>query len=96
MVDEVDVDACPGIQGGPHIPGSFLCFLVPGTYGGWLWGFVALEGLLLKDEDVQNPGCTLHHREFLEGGRGVLGVCQGWVVEVQEVDGGLCGCAPGL
>ena len=43
-----------------------------------------------------NPPRPLCHRELLEGGCGVLGVCDGRVVEVEEVDGGLAGGGPGL
>ena len=96
MVDEVDMNARSGIQGGPLMPVAFVCFLVWGIYGGGLRGVVALKGLFLESEEVGDPVCTLCHREFLEGGGGVLGVCDGWVVEVEEVDGGLRGRGPGL
>ena len=43
-----------------------------------------------------NPLRPLCHQELLEGGCGVLGVCDGRSVEVEEVDGGLGGGGPGL
>ena len=43
-----------------------------------------------------NPLRPLCHRELLEGGGGVLGVRDGRVVAVGEVDGGLGGGRPGL
>ena len=43
-----------------------------------------------------NPLCPLCHRELLEGGCGFFGVCDGPVVEVEEVDGGLGVGEPGL
>ena len=43
-----------------------------------------------------NPARPLCHRELLEGGCGVPGVCDGRVVEVEEVGGGLGGGGPGL
>ena len=42
MVDEVDVDAGSGVQGGPLVPVAFVRFLVRGIYGGGFWGVVAL------------------------------------------------------
>ena len=43
-----------------------------------------------------NTPRPLCHRELLEGSCGVLGVCDGRVVEVEEVDGGLGGGRPEL
>ena len=40
--------------------------------------------------------CPLRHRDLVEGPGGVLGVCDGWVVEVQEVDGAIGHREPGL
>ena len=45
---------------------------------------------------MQDPVRPLCHRELLEGGGGVLGVFDGWVSDVEEVDGSLGGCRPGL
>ena len=45
---------------------------------------------------VTDPVCTLCHREFLEGGGGILGVCDGRMVVVEAVDSGLGGRGPGL
>ena len=50
----------------------------------------------MEGEEVGNPLRSLCHRELLEGGCGVLGVCDGGMVEVEEVDGGLVGGGLGL
>ena len=73
------------------MPVPFVRFPVRGIYGGGFWGVVALWALFLEGEELGNPPRPLCHRELLEGGRGVLGVCDGRVVEVEEVDGGLGG-----
>ena len=78
------------------MPVAFVGFLVRGIYGGGFQGVVALKALLLESEEVGDPVCTLYHREFLEGSGGVLGVCDGRVVGVEDVDGGLGGSWPGL
>ena len=83
-------------QGSPCVLVRRVCFLVRGVYGGRLRGIVALKVFCLEGEGVGNPLCALRHRKFLEGGCRVLRVCDGWVVEVEEVDGRLCGCGPGL
>ena len=49
-----------------------------------------------EGEEVGNPTWPLSHRDLPEGGCGILGVCDGWVVEVEEVDGCLGGGGPGL
>ena len=36
------------------MPVAFVCFLVWGIYGGWLWRVVALKALLLQGEKVGN------------------------------------------
>ena len=41
-MDEVDVDAGSGVQGGPLVPVAFVRFPVQGIYGGGFWGVVAL------------------------------------------------------
>ena len=92
----MDVDARPGIQGGPLVPVAFVCFLVWAIYGGGFWRVVALGALLLESEGLGNPVGPLCNWELLAGSKGVLGVCDGRVVEVQEVDCGLGGCEPGL
>ena len=71
------------------MPVAFVRFLVRGIYGGGFWGVVALWDLFLEGEEVGNPPRPPCHRELLEGGCGVLRVCDGRVVEVEEVDGGL-------
>ena len=96
MVVEVDMNARPGIQGVPLMPVAFVCFLALGIYGGGLRLVLALKGLVLESEEVGDPICTLHHGESLEGGGGVLGVCDGWVVEVEEDNCGFRGRWPGL
>ena len=78
------------------MPVAFVRFLVRGIYGGGFWGVVALWALFLEGEELGNPPRPLCHRELLQGGRGVLGVCDGRVVEVGEVDGGLGGGGPAL
>ena len=78
------------------MPVAFVRFLVRGIYGGGFWWVVALQALFLKGKEVGNPPRPLCHRELLEGDCGVLGVCDGRVVEVEEVDGGLGGGGPGL
>ena len=50
----------------------------------------------MEAEEVGDPPRPLCHRELLEGGCGVLGVCDGRVVEVEEVDGSLGGRGPAL
>ena len=92
----MDVDAGSGLQGGALLPVAFVHFLVRGIYGGGFWGVIALYALFLDGEGVGNPLRPLCHRELLEGGRGVPGVHDGRVVEVEEVDGGLDGGGPGL
>ena len=82
-------------KGVPLVQFSFECFLVRGIFGGGLWR-VALKALLLESEIVGDPVHPLCHPEFLEGGGGVLGLCDGRVVEVEEVDGGLGGGQPGF
>ena len=74
----------------PEIPGS--------EDGSWSTNtrVVALKTLLLEGEKVGNQVRPLCHRELLEGGPGFLGVCDGQVVEVEEVDGSLDGRHPGL
>ena len=67
------------------MPIAFVCFLVSGLHGAGLWGGVALEGLFLEREEVWDPVLTFRHRELLEGGGGVLGVCHGWVVEARRL-----------
>ena len=62
---------------------AFVRFLVRGIYGGGFWGVVALEALFLEGEEVGNPTRLPCHRELLEGGCGVLGVCDGRVVEFE-------------
>ena len=96
VVDGVDVDAGPGIQGAPLVPVAFVHSLVRGIYGGGFWRVVALKALLLEGEKVEDPVRPLCHRELMEGGGGVLGVCDGRVVEVEEVDVSLDGRGPGL
>ena len=90
------MDAGSGVQGGPLVPVAFVRFPVRGIYGGGFWEVVALLALFLEGEEVGNPPRPLCHRELLEGGCGILGVCDGRVVEVGEVDGGLGGGGPGL
>ena len=78
------------------MPVAFACFLVCGINGGGLRRVVALKALLLESEKLGDPVRPRCHRELLEGGSGALGVCDGWVIEVEEVDGGLGGRGPGL
>ena len=52
--------------------------------------------MFLEGEEMGKPPRPLCHWELLEGGCGVLGVCDGRVVEVDDVDGGLGGGGPGL
>ena len=78
--------ACPGIQGLPLVPVSFLCFLIRGIFGDGLRGGVTL----LEHEEVGDPVCT--HQEFLQGSGGVHRVFDAWLAEVKEVDGGLHSC----
>ena len=42
MVDEIDMDAGSGVQGGPLVPVAFVRFLVRGIYEGGSLGVVAL------------------------------------------------------
>ena len=79
--DEVDVHARLGIQGGPLVPMAFLCPLVRGIYGGGFRMVIALKALLPEDERVGNTVRPMCHRELLEGGGGVLGVCDGQLVD---------------
>ena len=83
-------------KGVPFVHLSFECFLVRGIFGVGLWEVVALKALLLEGERDRDPVHPLCHPEFPEGGGGVLGVCDGRVVEVEEVDGGLGGGRPGF
>ena len=92
----MDVDAGSGIQGGPLVLVAFLRFLVRGVYGGGFWRVVALYALFLEGEEVGDPLCPLCHQELVEGGCGVLGVCDGRVVVFEEVDDSLGGRGPGL
>ena len=96
VLDEVDMDASLGIQGGPLVPVAFVCPLVQGIYGGGVRGVVALKALLLEGEKVGNPVRPPCHPELLEGDGGVLGVFDGRVVEIEEVDGSLGWRRPGL
>ena len=65
------------------MPVAFVCFMVRGIYEGAFRGVVALKALLLESERVGAPVRNLCHRYFLEGGGGVLGVCDDWLVEVK-------------
>ena len=96
MVDEVDVDTRPGILRGPLVPVAFVRSLVRGIYGAGFWRVVALKALLLEGERMGSPVHPLCHRELLKGGGGVPGVCDGRVVEGEEVDGSLDGRGLGL
>ena len=75
---------------------AFVCFLVRGIYGGGIWRVLALRALLLEGEKVGYPVRSLCHREILEGGGGVLAVCDGRMVGVEKVDGSLSGRGLGL
>ena len=48
-----------------------------------------MKALLLEGEKIGNSVRPPCHRELLEGGGGVLGLCDGRVVEVEDVDGSL-------
>ena len=96
VVDKVYVHARPAIQGGPLLPVAYVCFLVRGIYRGAYKRVVALKALHLESEDLGDPVRPVCHREFLESGGVVLGVCDRWVVEVEEFDGGFGGREPGL
>ena len=78
------------------MPVALVRFLVRGIYGGGFWRVVALEAFFLEGEKVGDLLLPLCHPELLEGGCGVLGVCDGRVVEFEEVDGSLGGRRPGL
>ena len=78
------------------MPVAFVCFLVRIICRGRFRRVIALKSLLLEAEEVGDPVCPLCHQELLQGSGGVLGVCDGPVVEVEEVDGGLEGQRPGL
>ena len=75
---------------------AFVCFPVRGIYGGGFRRLVALKALLLESEKVRDPVRPLCHRDLLVGGRGVFEVCDGLMVVVEDVDGGLGGRGPGL
>ena len=66
----------------------------------YIWGLfgraVTLKGLLLECEKVGDDVHPLCYQDLSEGGGGVLGVCDGLVVEFQEVAGGLSGRRPGV
>ena len=96
VVNEVNVDARPGIHWVPYVPVTFVCCLVRAVYGGGLWRVIALKALVLDTEEVGDPVRPLCHWELSEGGGVFLGLCDGRLVEVQEVDGGLGGRGPGL
>ena len=96
VVDKVYVHARPAIQGGPLLPVAFVCFLVRGIYRGAYKRVVALKALLLESEDFGDPVRPVCHHQFLKGDGVVLGVCDGWVVEVEEFDSGFGGREPGL
>ena len=68
--------------------------MVWGIHVGGFWEAVALEGPFLDREEVWDPVVILQHRELLEGVECVIGVCDGLVVEVHEVDGGFRGRGP--
>ena len=55
-----------------------------------------MQAFLLEGEKVGDPVRSLCHPEFLEGGSGLCGVCDGRLVEVEEVDRRLRGRRPGL
>ena len=55
-----------------------------------------MKALLLEGEKVGDPVHSPCYRELLEGFHGVLGVCDGRVVEFKEFDGSLSGRGPGL
>ena len=73
----MDVNAEPGIQGGLLVPVAFVCFLVRGIHGGGFEGVVALKALIPEREEVGYPVRTLCHRDLLECGVSVLGICDG-------------------
>ena len=68
----------------PHFGASGICMPSgPGyIYLGGFQRFAALKALLVEGEMVGNAVRPLCHRELLEGGSGVLGVCDGRVAEV--------------
>ena len=78
------------------MPVAFVCSVVWGIYRGGFWRVVALKALLLEGEKVGRPVCPLCHPELREGGGGVLGVCDGRVVEVEEIEASLGGPVQGL
>ena len=78
------------------MPVAFVRSMVQGIYGAGFWRVVALKALLLDGEKVWDPVGSLCHRELLEGVGGVLGVCDGQMVQVEEVDGSLGGRGQGL
>ena len=69
------------------MPVAFVCSPIRGIYGGGFWRVVALKALLLEGEKLGDPVRTLCHRELMVGGGCVLGLCDGRMVEVEEVDG---------
>ena len=78
------------------MPVALVRFLVRIICRGGFRRVIALKSLLLEGEEVGDPVRPRCHQELLQGCGGVLGVCDGWVIEDEEVDGGLGRHRPGL